>query len=102
MLQGIILGYQQKYGGGWSDDLWVADWGQIENAEHVSEIKPKRFHYKEVEVKLTNGKFIFPLVEGTLRQPGSNRYRNSSSRRQAKGDLLRDDEIGRASCRERV
>ncbi len=93
MLQGIFVGYQQDSGGGWSKDLLVADWDQIENAEHVSEIQTKRFHYKEVDVMLKQGKFISPLVEGTLRQPGSNRYRNSSSRRQAKGDLLRGDDV---------
>ena len=41
---------------------------------------------------MKNGKFVFPLAEGTLRQPGSDRYRNSSSRRRAKGDLARDDD----------
>ena len=71
----------------------VADWDQIENAEHVSEIQTKRFHYKEVDVKLKQGKCVFPLGEGTLRQPGSNRSRISSSRRQAKGDLLRHDDV---------
>ena len=34
----------------------------------------------------------FHLADGTLRQPGSYRHRNSSSRRRAKGDLLQDDE----------
>ena len=54
---------------------------------------PKDFHYKEVEVKLKNGKSVFPLADGTLRQPGSDRHRNSSSRRHAKGGLLRDDDV---------
>ena len=51
MLQGIFVGYKQKSGGGWDNkDLWVADWDQIVNAEHVTDIHPKRCHYKEVEV----------------------------------------------------
>ena len=87
------LPWLQKSGGGWDhENLLVADWDQIENAEHVTDIHPKRFHYKEIEVKLKNGKFVFPLADGTLRQPGSDRHRNSSSRRHAKGDLLQDDE----------
>ena len=85
------LGCQQKSGGGWGKDLLVADWDAIENAEHVSDIYPKRFKHKEIEVKTTNGKFVFPLAEVILRQPGSDRHRNSSSRRRAKGDLEHDD-----------
>ena len=93
MLQGIFVGYKQRFGGGWDNkDLWVAYWDQTENAEHVSDIHPKRFHYKAVEVKLNNGKLVFPLADGTLRQPVSDRYRNSSSRRRAKGELARDDD----------
>ena len=48
MLQGIFLGYEQQSGGGWSKDLLVADWDAIENAEHVSDIHPKRFKEKEI------------------------------------------------------
>ena len=86
MLQGIFVGYHQGSGGGWSRDIVVADWDHIENAEQVSDIHVKRVHHKEIELKLKNGKFVFPLAEGTLRQPGSNRHRNSSSRSHAKGN----------------
>ena len=45
MLQGIFAGYQQGSGGSWSKDVLVADWDNIENAEHVSEIHVKRVHH---------------------------------------------------------
>ena len=34
VLSGIFLGYEQQEGGGWSGDLLVLDWEEIENAEH--------------------------------------------------------------------
>ena len=69
----------------------VADWDTIENAEHVSDVYPKRFQQKELEVETKNGKFVFPLADGVLWQPGSDKQRNSSSRRRAQGDLEPDD-----------
>ena len=41
----------------------VADWDAIENAEHVSDIHPKRFKEKEIEVKTKNSKFVFLLLK---------------------------------------
>ena len=59
----------------------VADWDKIENAEHVSEIHPKVFKAAEVEPAMLGELFRFPLAEGRLRQPGSDRHKNSSSRK---------------------
>ena len=86
------MGYHQSSGGGWSKGILVADWDHIENAEQVSDIHVKIVHHEEIELKLKQGKFVFPRAEGTLRQPGSNRYRNSSSRSHAKGDPSSDDD----------
>ena len=59
MLSGIFLGYGQKPGGAWNEELIVLDWEQIQNAQHHSDIYPKRFHYKEVDVPKPGGFFRF-------------------------------------------
>ena len=38
MLSGIFLGYEQQAGGGWSGNLLLADWDDIENAEAACDI----------------------------------------------------------------
>ena len=47
---GFVVGYSQQAGGGWSGDLIIADWEEIENAETASEIYTKRFKAKEVTI----------------------------------------------------
>jgi len=89
-LSALFVGYDQQRGGGWSDDLWVADMEQIGSAELHSEIHPKRFRAEEVEPVLRDGHFKFPLAEGALRQPGSDpRSRPKGPRKYptAKGNL---------------
>jgi len=70
MFPGIFVGYAQESGGDWNGDLLLADWENIESVEHVSQILVKRFKASEVEVVLRDGKFIYPLAEGDLCQPG--------------------------------
>ena len=70
VLHGIFLGYHQIAGGGWGKDLWVVDWEELENAEHVSQVHHKRFKADEVRPVMIGGKFLFPLAEGDLSQPG--------------------------------
>ena len=74
LLPGIFLGYDIQSGGGWSGDLIVADWDEIQEAESFSEIYPKRFKAPEVHptLKETSDKesYKFLLAEGNLRQPG--------------------------------
>ena len=41
MLSGIFLGYGQKPGRAWNEELIIADWERIENAERRSDIHPK-------------------------------------------------------------
>ena len=69
MLSGIFMGYVQQAGGGWTGDLWVADWDQIENANHFSDIHMLRFKSKEVIAVKYRDRFRFPLAEGVLSQP---------------------------------
>ena len=91
-LSGIFVGYEQQAGGGWSGDLLIADWEQIENAEMHSQIHSKKFKAAEVEAVKIGNNFRFPLAEGVLRQPGSDSHKNRSLRlRRAKDDLEHDD-----------
>ena len=69
-LSGVFIGYAQQAGGGWSGDLIIADWEEIENADTASEIYPKRFKAAEITVIKQGEQFCFPLAEGNLRQPG--------------------------------
>ena len=36
-LHGFFIGYDQRAGGSWSGDLYVADWDEIENADMASD-----------------------------------------------------------------
>ena len=49
MRSGIVLGCVQHVGGGWSGDLYIADWKQIEEARRRTYIYTKRFKVEEVE-----------------------------------------------------
>ena len=42
MLSGVFIGYEQHAGGGWTGDLMVADWDEIEKPRtpHRSILKP--------------------------------------------------------------
>ena len=42
VLSGVLLGYDQQEGGGWSGDLLVLDWEDIENVL-FSDMDIKRF-----------------------------------------------------------
>ncbi|MDP7647377.1 MAG: DNA (cytosine-5-)-methyltransferase, partial [Candidatus Woesearchaeota archaeon] len=69
-LQGIFVGYVQHAGGGWSGDLEIVDWEELDEATHISQVYVKRFKAKEVEPVMYDGEFHFPLAEGDLSQPG--------------------------------
>ena len=43
MLPGIFVGYDIKAGGKWSGDVLVIDWDELQEAENVNEVYPKRF-----------------------------------------------------------
>ena len=75
LLSGVFVGYSQQVGGGWSGDLLVIDWEELENADNVSEVYIKRFAHPEVFPTKSGDQFRFPLKEGALRQPGSDRQR---------------------------
>ena len=70
MMAGIFLGYAQHTGGGWTGDLLIADWQQVENAIRDTQIHLKRFKAGEVDVVQRYGDFCFPVAEGDLRVQG--------------------------------
>ena len=70
MLSGIFVGYKQHHGGGWTGDLRIIDWIQMENAERHSDVYVKTFKSSEIHPVKLHDKFRFPCSTGDLRQPG--------------------------------
>ena len=70
VLSGIFIGYALQTGGGWTGDLLLIDWEDVENAESFRDIYVKRFKAQEVNVLQTNGTFRFPCADGSLKQSG--------------------------------
>ena len=78
LLSGIFVNYDQRAGGAWSGDVYIADWEQIQEAETIHDIYPRRFNAKEVFPVKHGEKFRFPVAEGRLRQPGGTVRRGNS------------------------
>ena len=56
-------------GGGWTGDLIIADWRDMEN--HVaSEVHVKRFNSKSVGIKTLQDAFVFHCADVSLEQEG--------------------------------
>jgi DNA (cytosine-5)-methyltransferase 1 len=93
-LSGLFLGYKQQAGGGWSDILWIADWDELNEAKHVSQVYPRDIPYQQVKPQLLNGEFIFPLVNGDLEQPGlkASELSRRAIKRQRQQKLLQKEE----------
>ena len=81
VLSGVFLGYEQQEGGGWSGDLCILDWDEIESAQHFSDMHIKRSKSSGVLAVQDVAKFRFPLAEGILRQPGTDRHKEPRLRR---------------------
>ncbi len=99
-LPGLFMGYEQQAGGGWSGDLLVVDWEELEKANNVNLVHIKRFKADEVHPIKDGGKFYFPLAEGDLRQPGDTdrhvrmRQRRQKQKKQARGNPeQQEDEV---------
>ena len=67
------MGYVQHAGGGWTGDLLVSDWEQIERATTNSDIYTKRFKAEEVAVTLKQDAYCFPIAAGDLCLPDDTR-----------------------------
>ena len=69
-LPGLFWGYEQQAGGGWSGDVLIVDWDELDDATATGNVHVKRFKAAEVWPHKYQGKFRFPLAEGELDQPG--------------------------------
>ena len=78
------MGHDQRHGGAWSGDLWIADWEQFENAESVNDISVKRFKSQEIFPVKLKGQFRYPVATGDLRQPEFGKKQIYSTRRKKK------------------
>ena len=47
---GIFIGYDQKHGGGYTDNMWVLDGIKLTNVETTDEVHSERVHEKEITV----------------------------------------------------
>ena len=65
VLAGIFLGYVQHSGGGWTGDLLIADWQQVELATCSADIHSKRFKAGEVEIVWKSEDYFFPSLRVT-------------------------------------
>lgn len=92
-LRGIFAGYIQRAGGGWSGDLKVYDWEQMENSEHISDVHPRTIKGAEVFPTMYGNSFHFPLAEGDLKQPDYGRQRKPRKKRKRGGRAQRDGTI---------
>ena len=63
MIQGIFIGYALNSGGGWTRDLIIADWHDIENGV-ASGVHVKRFKSKEVRTNKLQEVSILPCADG--------------------------------------
>ena len=69
-LQGIFAGYKQQAGGGFSGELIILDWDNLNEANTVGQVYERSIPHTEVFLELVNDQFHFPLASGDLNQPG--------------------------------
>ena len=69
MFPGVFIGYALNSGGGWTEDLTIADLHDIEN-NAASEVHVNRFKPKEVGIMKLQEAFVFFSADGSLRQEG--------------------------------
>jgi hypothetical protein len=71
VLRGIITGYEQRAGGGWTGNMRFVDWEELEEAENATDVLVKTMNMKQITmIKNSKDAFVFPLVEKALTQPG--------------------------------
>ena len=49
-LSGIFMGYYQKKGGYWNEQVAVLDWEELQEASSASSLKLKRIGEKEITI----------------------------------------------------
>ena len=70
--QAYLLDMFSTQEGGWTGDLLIGDWEQIENATANSDIYTKRFKAEEVVVVFKQDAHCFPIPAGDLSLPDDN------------------------------
>ena len=81
------MGYMQKHGGGYTDNVWILDGIELTNAQSTDEVHTKHVHEKEITVqKDANNNFIFPVISEEWQQPHDGR--KMTRRIFKKGDLI--------------
>ena len=63
MLQGIFVGYQQDSGGGWSKDLLLADWDQIETLNMLVKFRPNGSTTRRLMSSVSKASLFFLLLK---------------------------------------
>ena len=85
MIPRIFFGYALNSGGGWTRDLIIANWHDIEN-NVASENHVKRFKSKGVGVEKRNDELVFLCANGSLKQERSVPHHSERQRRSVVGD----------------
>ena len=70
----------QHAGGGWTGDVRIIDWQEVEQAQRRTDIHIKRMKADEVELVKTEKHIFFPVKTGILvmpEDPASDRHRRS-------------------------
>ena len=70
----------QYAGGGWTGDIHIIDWQEVEQAERKTDIHIKRLKADEVELVEIQKQIFFPVKTGRLvmpEDPPSSRHRRS-------------------------
>ena len=70
----MFIGYDQQAGRGWSKDLMLVDWEELDEASHMSEVHVKGITAEEVEPVLVDELFVFHMAEGFVSQPNSLKF----------------------------
>ena len=68
-LPGFFAGYKQQAGGGWSGNLKIIDWDEMNEAHHISQIYLRDLPADQCWPQMKNGNFVFPFVDNDLKQP---------------------------------
>ena len=68
VLPGIFLGYVLYAGRIWKGDIMIADIEELEEMD-ASEIHARKLNAKEVLTPMEGDHFIFPVADGTVKNP---------------------------------
>ena len=85
LLPGIFIGYDTRSGGSWTGNLFVADKSDLETATVPSLVPIRTLKSDEIFPLLMDGKFHFPVADGSCKPPDYQEEEWSSERREQRG-----------------